>query len=118
MTVTANPVMGTLQRRYDELTLEHMALQEQIKQRRTVSWDVNDAGDEASRVSDHDSEDTLLDEQRRSLEALAAALERVMTGDYGRCDGCGEQISAERLEARPAAVCCVTCQAQRERTRR
>lgn len=51
----------------------------------------------------------LLDAARRRLAELDAALERVGAGTYGRCEVCGRQIPAERLEVRPAARTCVGC---------
>lgn len=50
-------------------------------------------------------------DRRRQLELqrIAAALERVESGDYGYCLACDESISAERLRADPAATLCITC---------
>ena len=53
----------------------------------------------------------LLAQARDHLADLDRALERLERGDYGRCEGCGEPIPAERLEARPAASTCVRCAA-------
>ncbi|MGW7520281.1 TraR/DksA family transcriptional regulator [Streptomyces sp. NPDC054796] len=55
----------------------------------------------------------MLGQAREKLEALDLALERLERGDYGRCEGCGEPIPAERLEARPTARTCVRCAAAR-----
>lgn len=44
-----------------------------------------------------------------ALAQLARAESRLAAGDYGRCEGCGEAISAGRLEARPTATRCVRC---------
>lgn len=48
---------------------------------------------------------------RRDTEKarLSAALERMEAGDYGYCDGCGEEIPRRRLELDPAATLCVSC---------
>ncbi|MET7287914.1 TraR/DksA C4-type zinc finger protein [Streptomyces sp. NPDC005573] len=53
----------------------------------------------------------LLVRARDDLEKLDQALERLEQGDYGRCEVCGTQIPAERLEIRPAATMCVHCAA-------
>jgi DnaK suppressor protein len=49
------------------------------------------------------------------LQALLAdvmrAQEKLTEGSYGVCDTCGEPIPADRLEALPWAVLCVTCRA-------
>lgn len=47
-----------------------------------------------------------LEEERRGLEA---ALKRIESGCYGRCQLCGEDIARERLEYQLAAVSCVPC---------
>lgn len=57
----------------------------------------------------------LLAQARDHLADLDRALERLERGDYGRCEGCGEPIPAERLEVRPAASTCVRCAAARPR---
>jgi DnaK suppressor protein len=50
---------------------------------------------------------------RRRLQArrnrLAAALRRIETGNFGVCNGCGEDIGEARLRADPAATCCREC---------
>ena len=50
-------------------------------------------------------------EARRAARArrIAAALERIETGEFGWCDGCGEFIGAARLDLDPAATRCVGC---------
>lgn len=44
-----------------------------------------------------------------ALAAIDRALERIDAGGYGRCLRCGGEISAARLEARPAAELCIGC---------
>jgi DnaK suppressor protein len=51
----------------------------------------------------------LLAEARHQHDALAAALQRVEAGTYGRCASCGVAIAAERLEALPATTACIRC---------
>lgn len=50
-------------------------------------------------------------EARRAtrIEALRRALERVATGEYGRCFSCDEPIATGRLDADPTVLLCVTC---------
>jgi RNA polymerase-binding transcription factor DksA len=47
------------------------------------------------------------------LADVHRAQAQLAEGSYGRCDSCGATISAERLEARPWAVRCVTHATQR-----
>ncbi|MGW1893904.1 TraR/DksA family transcriptional regulator [Streptomyces sp. NPDC002004] len=51
----------------------------------------------------------LLAQAREHLTDLDEAAERLERGDYGQCQGCGEPIPRERLEARPATTLCVGC---------
>jgi DnaK suppressor protein len=44
-----------------------------------------------------------------SLAEVDRALEKLAEGSYGRCDDCGQEIAAARLEAMPAKVNCVDC---------
>jgi RNA polymerase-binding protein DksA len=47
------------------------------------------------------------------LREVQAALQRLEEGEYGICQGCGERILEERLEAVPWASQCVRCQEAR-----
>jgi DnaK suppressor protein len=51
----------------------------------------------------------LLEQARRRLADVEAALARRESGDYGRCETCGRPIAPERLAARPAARTCIHC---------
>ena len=48
-----------------------------------------------------------------SITDIDRALEKIESGTYGRCDGCGERIGHARLEALPAASLCVDCASRR-----
>jgi DnaK suppressor protein len=45
-----------------------------------------------------------------TIEEIDAARERLDTGTYGHCVPCGRPIPLERLESRPFATGCVSCQ--------
>lgn len=47
----------------------------------------------------------LMEHRRDIVDALA----RMDEGRYGRCEGCGQEIAYERLEARPTARLCLRC---------
>ncbi len=51
----------------------------------------------------------LLEQARRRLADVEAALGRRAAGGYGVCEVCGGSIPAERLAARPSARTCVSC---------
>ena len=60
---------------------------------------------------DRDNIRALLEVARRTLEDACAAVDQLAAGTYGRCQRCGGDIGAERLEALPGTTVCVTCQA-------
>jgi DnaK suppressor protein len=49
----------------------------------------------------------------RTIEEIDAALERITAGTYGVCVSCRTAIPVERLEFRPHAEACVSCQRAR-----
>ena len=54
--------------------------------------------------------------RRRALEQqkIAAALQRLETGDYGYCMSCEEPIAVPRLELDPSVTLCIECANRRE----
>ncbi|HEY2931985.1 MAG TPA: TraR/DksA family transcriptional regulator [Acidobacteriota bacterium] len=52
----------------------------------------------------------LSDVERAQFVAIEAALRRIDDGTYGKCEDCGEEIPAKRLEAVPWAPRCTACQ--------
>lgn len=51
----------------------------------------------------------LLREAEAGELAVRHALQRLETGQYGQCLGCGEPIHPQRLQAMPAADLCLGC---------
>ena len=49
------------------------------------------------------------------LSGITEALDRIESGTFGSCAGCGKQIAEERLEAIPYATRCIDCQRLAER---
>lgn len=43
------------------------------------------------------------------LQELDQAEQRLREGTYGRCEGCGQQIAIERLQALPSTTTCLGC---------
>ena len=56
-------------------------------------------------------------ERRRQLELerIDAALERIVSGEYGFCARCGDDIGLERLSFDPTTPLCITCAREGER---
>ena len=53
--------------------------------------------------------------ESRELGQIEHALNRIAEGAYGRCECCGDKISAVRLDALPYATSCIGCQRETER---
>jgi DnaK suppressor protein len=64
----------------------------------------------ASHVVEQQRDLALRDHNEQHLAAVAAALDRLDAGTYGRCTSCHRQIAPERLEALPWAALCIDCQ--------
>jgi DnaK suppressor protein len=57
---------------------------------------------------------TLLGSGEDILDQVEAAIYRIEDGDYGWCEGCGEEIPKSRLDAIPYAAECVRCATNEE----
>jgi DnaK suppressor protein len=81
-----------------------------------IAGAVADAGDEsvASLISDLDRAEAQRD--AGELRSLEAASSRLADGSYGICGECGADIGFGRLRANPAAIRCIRCQEQFEKT--
>ena len=54
------------------------------------------------------------DENRRLLQLIVEALDRLKTGTYGLCVSCQEEVQVKRLEAVPWARHCIECQEKQD----
>lgn len=54
----------------------------------------------------------LVQQAQDRLTAIDAAMNRLDSGMYGTCEGCGRPIAVERLRARPLARTCIECAEQ------
>jgi len=48
------------------------------------------------------------------LRAIMIAIQAIESGDYGYCSVCGEDIGFTRLQVRPEAALCLSCQQSSE----
>ena len=71
--------------------------------------------DVSSDNSRHEMELRLLTEEGNVLELIEGAIQRLIDGEYGKCQECGEPISEGRLAIRPYAVFCVKCKSRHEK---
>jgi len=74
----------------------------------------NHPADEAVAFLDRAGRDAVARVLLEDMAQVERALERLAAGSYGLCDDCGQMIPPKRLEARPTATLCVSCQSKRE----
>jgi len=77
-----------------------------------------------SRAAEYEEEVTLSDDKEhlsklieqdaRGLGGINHALEKILDGSYGKCEGCGKEINRDRLEALPMALLCLDCKQAEE----
>lgn len=66
-----------------------------------------DLADQADIVMSRESNTAILADLEARYDTILAALARVESGTYGKCEVCGKKIEEARLEADPAATTCV-----------
>ena len=54
------------------------------------------------------------DDNRRTLNLVVEALERIKASSFGLCAACQEEVQAKRLDAVPWARHCIECQEKQE----
>jgi DnaK suppressor protein len=79
---------------------------------------IPDPNDRATREEDRNWSLRLRDRDRRLIGKIEEALARIESGTFGTCESCGQDISAERLRARPVTTLCIHCKTAAERRER
>ena len=74
----------------------------------------NHPADEAMELLDRAGRDAIARVLMNDIVQVDRALDRLANGSYGLCEDCHQSIPPKRLEARPTATLCVTCQGKRE----
>jgi len=107
--------------RNDALTRLHkVVIDRRAHLRKSLANDLATMGEQ--RVDDEDVAGTvqidfdaqLAQVESRELKRIDYALERMRDGQYGKCEGCGNNIPLARLKCLPCATCCIQCQRRRE----
>lgn len=73
-----------------------------------------DPNDRASQETDIAIELRNRDRERKLIKKIEETIDRIESGDYGYCNGCGVEIGIKRLEARPTATLCIDCKTLEE----
>ena len=79
---------------------------------------IQDIADQASTAYTKEFLLSIGDTERRLLQQVDAALDKIRRKSYGFCEKCGEPIGEKRLEALPFAKFCIRCQEEEEEERR
>ena len=111
-----DPLKERLRQRRDHL-LEHLKSQLREsgdKNFAALAGQVHDSGDESVAELLGSLSTIAAEQETRELREIEVALERMQKDEYGICMICGEPIALERLQANPAAVCCIACQEKSE----
>jgi len=88
-----------------------------VKSLETHTDGIQDIADQASSAYTKEFLLSIGDAERRMLNQVDEALDRIRQETYGLCDGCGELIGERRLEALPFAKLCIACQEEEERAK-
>ena len=79
-----------------------------------------DPTDRAALETDRNFLLRIRDRERKLIEKIKEALDRIENGRFGVCEVCGKDIGDKRLMARPVTTLCIECkktQEARERAR-
>ncbi len=79
---------------------------------------VADPADRATVEEEHALELRVRDRERKLINKIEEALERIAEGEYGWCEETGDPIGIGRLLARPTATLSIDAQERRERTQK
>lgn len=97
--------------RLDELFVEG---NKTIIDMRGVTGSFPDPSDRATAESERSFTLRIKDRESRLIGKIKEALERIEDGTYGICEECDEEISEERLKARPVTTLCIECKKKQE----
>jgi DnaK suppressor protein len=78
------------------------------------SENMPDPSDRATLESDRNFTLRIRDRERKLIGKIKDAMERIELGTYGVCESCEEDISEQRLKARPVTTLCIECKKKQE----
>ena len=73
-----------------------------------------DPTDRANLETDRNFLLRIRDRERKLIGKIKEALARIDEGSFGICEECGDDISEERLKARPMTTLCIDCKTKAE----
>ena len=78
------------------------------------TFETIDPVDQASFEATRDFTLRIRDRESKLIEKISQSLMRIEEGTFGICDMCGEEISIQRLKARPVTNFCISCKTKME----
>ncbi len=109
----ANNEKEKLEKERDQIREELGHLRELMQAEVDVEPDEGDA-----EIFEREKNAALIVVLESKLQAVDAALRSIEKGRYGTCERCNRPIEPERLEAKPDATLCLSCQQEVERLAR
>ena len=97
---------------------EHLTTESESDSVSELSGHAQHQADLGTETFNRERDLTILEHIEAELSDVEHALHRLDDGTYGSCEACGRPISADRLEAMPAARFCLDDQALAERETR
>ncbi|HUZ55235.1 MAG TPA: TraR/DksA C4-type zinc finger protein [Streptosporangiaceae bacterium] len=77
-----------------------------------------DPADAGTNLAESDRAEAILAAAKARRVLVLDALVRLDDGSYGVCVNCGKPVPEGRLEVKPEAARCLTCQSEQDRLRR
>jgi DnaK suppressor protein len=102
-----------LQEELDQVQLELNRLQQLMQNEVDIEPDEGD-----TEIFEREKNAALMAVLDAKLQDIHAALRSIEKGNYGLCQRCGKAIEPERLEIKPDATLCISCQQEVERLAR
>jgi DnaK suppressor protein len=106
MAIDLNARRAQLQKREKELT-QDLNLSEAEALEVAPAEEARDATDDAVADEERDAQWSEGTREYHELVEVQDALARIDAGTYGKCEVCGKEISAARLDAMPATRYCI-----------
>ena len=80
--------------------------------------ELNDEGDHAAAAAETMVDSAILVQQRKELNEIELALDKIRRGSFGTCEMCEEEIGLPRLEVKNFARYCIICREINEKEQR
>jgi DnaK suppressor protein len=75
---------------------------------------LSDPIDIAAKISERSFSNHLCSREKLLIRKIERSLQDIEDGVYGLCEHCGDEISVDRLKARPTARFCIECKTKLE----